>query len=289
MTPLATSSTGVQASVRRPVKAVFPLGGLGTRRLPASKTIPTEMMPVLDKPLIQYAVEEAYASGFREMLFVTGHNLRSVEDHFDLNLELERQLEQAKQTDLLDLVRAITPGDMACAFVRQPRPLGIANALLCVEHLLENEPFAVLLPQELWVGAPPVLQQLVETFERTQRSVVGVSSFNSEFLGTSSRLRPLDVSLAVSGGSERAGRCVFGADLFRHLKNQRPEGEHPNSFGDAILRLAAAEGVDALLCDARRYDCGTREGHLRATVDLALSQEDLAADLVQLLSAGGMR
>ncbi|WP_300658943.1 UTP--glucose-1-phosphate uridylyltransferase [Hydrogenophaga sp.] len=273
------------------MKAVFPLGGYGAYRLPASKTIPAEMIPLLDKPLIQYAVEEAYAAGFREMLFVSGHSLRSVEDHFDLNLELEHQLEQSNESELLQLVRAITPGDMSCAFVRQPRSLGIGNALLCVEHLLKGEPFALLLPQEIWLGNPPVLEQLLGSFEQTQRSLLGVAARDEKFVSTAHNLRKLDSASRGYLEREHVGRCIFTGDLFIHLKRQRSVGYGYEriSLSSSIEELAAAQGVHILPCAGRRYDCGTREGHLRAMFDLAIADESLASDLTNHLLAGSLR
>src|SRR6476660_4262590 len=133
-------------------KAVFPVAGLGTRFLPATKAIPKEMLPVVDKPLIQYAVEEAYEAGIRDMVFVTGRSKRAIEDHFDTAYELENELENAGKEEMLALVRGIAPEDMNCLFVRQPRSLGLGHAVLCAEPLVGNEPFAVLLADDLMVG-----------------------------------------------------------------------------------------------------------------------------------------
>jgi CTP:molybdopterin cytidylyltransferase MocA len=144
-------------------KAIFPVAGLGTRFLPATKAQPKEMLPVVDKPLIQYAVEEAYAAGVREMIFVTGRHKRPIEDHFDMTYELEVALEQANKQELLDVVRSVKPDDMECIYVRQAQALGLGHAVLCAQRLVGNEPFAVLLADDLMVG-PPVLQQMVEQF-----------------------------------------------------------------------------------------------------------------------------
>ncbi|MGD9585941.1 MAG: UTP--glucose-1-phosphate uridylyltransferase, partial [Brachymonas sp.] len=145
-------------------KAVFPIAGLGTRFLPATKASPKEMLPVVDKPLIQYAVEEAYAAGIRQMIFVTGRTKRSIEDHFDTAYELESELEAAGKTALLDLVRSIMPEDMQCVYVRQPRALGLGHAVSCAHQLVGDEPFAVLLADDLMVGEPPVMSQMVQQF-----------------------------------------------------------------------------------------------------------------------------
>jgi UTP--glucose-1-phosphate uridylyltransferase len=146
-------------------KAIFPGGGLGTRFLPATKAQPKEMLPVVDKPLIQYAVEEAYAAGVREMIFVTGRHKRPIEDHFDMTFELEVALEQAgKASELLDVVRSVKPDDMECIYVRQAQALGLGHAVLCGQRLVGNEPFAVLLADDLMVGETPILAQMVEQF-----------------------------------------------------------------------------------------------------------------------------
>ena len=158
-------------------KAVFPVAGLGTRFLPATKASPKEMLPVVDKPLIQYAVEEAYEAGIRDMIFVTGRSKRAIEDHFDTAYELENELEAAGKLDLLNLVRSVQPDDMDCAFVRQPRSLGLGHAVLCAEPLVGKEPFAVLLADDLMVGpkdGEPVLKQMAAAFRQQGRSVIAV-------------------------------------------------------------------------------------------------------------------
>ncbi len=155
-------------------KAIFPVAGLGTRFLPATKAQPKEMLPVVDKPLIQYAVEEAYAAGIREMIFVTGRHKRPIEDHFDMAFELEHELELAGKHELLQLVQSIKPDDMECVFVRQPKSLGLGHAVLCGERLVRGEPFAVLLADDLMVGEPPVLAQMVAQFNALQASILAV-------------------------------------------------------------------------------------------------------------------
>ena len=153
-------------------KAILPVAGLGTRSLPATKALPKEMLPVVDKPLIQYAVEEAYAAGVREMIFVTGRHKRALEDHFDLTFELEAALEDAGKTALLEVVRSVKPDDMECVYVRQPRALGLGHAVLCGRSVVGDEPFAVLLPDDLMIGEPPILAQMIEQFERRRGSIV---------------------------------------------------------------------------------------------------------------------
>jgi UTP--glucose-1-phosphate uridylyltransferase len=155
-------------------KAIFPVAGLGTRFLPATKAQPKEMLPVVDKPLIQYAVEEAYAAGIREMIFVTGRHKRPIEDHFDMTFELEVALEQAGKQDLLDVVRSVKPADMECIYVRQAQALGLGHAVLCAQRLVGDEPFAVLLADDLMVGETPVLKQMVQQYEEWRVSILAV-------------------------------------------------------------------------------------------------------------------
>src|SRR5574337_1835935 len=158
-------------------KAIFPVAGLGTRFLPATKAQPKEMLPVVDKPLIQYAVEEAYAAGVREMIFVTGRHKRPIEDHFDMTFELEIALEQSGKRDLLEVVRSVKPDDMECIYVRQPQALGLGHAVLCAQRLVGNDPFAVLLADDLMVGpenGQPVLKQMVEQFKEWRASILAV-------------------------------------------------------------------------------------------------------------------
>jgi UTP--glucose-1-phosphate uridylyltransferase len=155
-------------------KAVFPVAGLGTRFLPATKASPKEMLAVVDKPLIQYAVEEAYAAGIREMIFVTGRNKRSIEDHFDTAYELEAELAATGKDALMTLVHSIKPDDMDCVYVRQPRALGLGHAVLCAERLVHGEPFAVLLADDLMIGEPPIMQQMTQLFDEHQCSILAV-------------------------------------------------------------------------------------------------------------------
>ena len=161
-------------------KAIFPVAGLGTRFLPATKAQPKEMLPVVDKPLIQYAVEEAYAAGVRELIFVTGRHKRPIEDHFDMTYELEVALEKSAKQELLDVVRGVKPDDMECIYVRQAQALGLGHAVLCGRRLVGNEPFAVLLADDLMVGETPVLKQMVDQFADWRASILAVQEVPPE-------------------------------------------------------------------------------------------------------------
>jgi len=189
-------------------KAVFPIAGLGTRFLPATKASTKEMLPVVNKPLIQYAVEEAYAAGVRHMIFVTGRTKRSVEDHFDTAYELETELELAGKSHLLKVARSIAPDDMVCSYVRQPRALGLGHAVLCAKPLMGNDPFAVLLADDLMVGQPPVLQQMMQQFAQWRASMLAVQDVLREGVclplsGPALRLRQHAEIFAGHGGLGR--------------------------------------------------------------------------------------
>jgi UTP--glucose-1-phosphate uridylyltransferase len=296
----------------RPIrKAVFPVGGLGTRFLPATKAIPKEMLPVVDKPLMQYAVEEAYAAGIREMIFVTGRNKRAIEDHFDTAYELEAELQAAGKGALLELVTSIKPDDMDCFYVRQPRALGLGHAVLCAERLVGDEPFAVLLADDLMIGreqfsgGPTVLAQMVQAHaaspgmvlavqdvprEDTRRygvvDVRGVNAPLAEVFGMVEKPAPdkAPSTLAV------AGRYILTPSVFDSIRRQPRGAGGEIQLTDGIAALIGTERVQAFRYDGRRYDCGSKEGFLEATIDLALANPALApavrAHLDRLQSAG---
>lgn len=279
-------------------KAVFPVGGMGTRFLPATKAIPKEMLPVVDKPLIQYAVEEAYAAGIREMIFVTGRHKRAIEDHFDTAYELEAELEAGNKRALLELVHAIKPDDMDCVYVRQPRALGLGHAVLCAERLVGDEPFAVLLADDLMMGrdqtrgGPTVLQQMVQAYERDPGTVLavqdvprsetrrygvvdvrGVSGNVAEVFGMVEKPLPevAPSTLAV------AGRYILTPAVFDSIRRQPRGAGGEIQLTDGIAALIGIEKVFAFRYEGTRYDCGSKEGFLEATIDLALANPELSA------------
>ena len=269
-------------------KAVFPVAGLGTRFLPATKASPKEMLPVVDKPLIQYAVEEAYAAGIRHMIFVTGRSKRAIEDHFDTAYELEAELEAAGKKELLELVRSIQPSDMDCAFVRQPRSLGLGHAVLCAEPLVGKEPFAVLLADDLMVGPPggqPVLAQMATAFRKQGRSVIAVQEVPEDQVhkygivagepagGPLIRIQRIVEKPKAAEAPSRmgvAGRYILTPSVFDEIRNQ-PRGVGGEiQLTDGIARLMNNEAVYAFQYEGKRYDCGSKDGFLQATVELAL-------------------
>ena len=278
-------------------KAVFPVAGLGTRFLPATKAQPKEMLPVVDKPLIQYAVEEAYAAGIRHMIFVTGRSKRAIEDHFDTAYELENELEVAGKLQLLAVVRSVQPADMDFSYVRQPRSLGLGHAVLCAEHLVGNEPFAVLLADDLMVGldagiqpGQPVMAQMAEQFAVLGRSVLAVQEVPPEqtrrygiVAGEKTGERLMKVSAMVEKPAPEvapsrmavAGRYILTPAVFEHIRNQKPGVGGELQLTDGIASLMKKEAVYAYEYFGKRYDCGSKEGFLEATVELAMQHPEV--------------
>ena len=279
-------------------KAVFPVAGLGTRFLPATKAQPKEMLPVVDKPLIQYAVEEAYAAGIRQMIFVTGRNKRAIEDHFDTAYELESELETAGKKELLALVRSVAPDDMNCSFVRQPRSLGLGHAVLCAEHLVGNEPFGVLLADDLMIGpsgGKPVLAQMTDAFSRLGTSLLAVQEVPleqvrrygivaGEKITNIEGCRLTRVSHMVEKPAPEAapsrmgvaGRYILTPAVFGHIRNQERGAGGEIQLTDGIAGLLNTEIVHAFEYEGKRFDCGSKHGFLEATVELALQHPEVS-------------
>ena len=274
-------------------KSVFPIAGLGTRFLPATKASAKEMLPVVDKPLIQYAVEEAYAAGIRQMIFVTGRTKRSVEDHFDTAYELETELEAAGKKELLSLARSISPADMSCVYVRQPRALGLGHAVLCAADLVGNEAFAVLLADDLMVGQPPVMAQMVKQYEQWRASVLAVQDVPREHTKRYGIVSGQEVEkdvVDVTGIIEKpapevapttlavAGRYILTPGVFAELKSL-PRGVGGEiQLTDGIANLLRREMVFAYRYQGVRYDCGSKLGFLQATVDLGVGHPEVGTE-----------
>lgn len=280
-------------------KAVFPIAGLGSRFLPATKASAKEMLPVVDKPLIQYAVEEAYEAGIRHMIFVTGRTKRSIEDHFDTAYELENELEQAGKTELLKLARSISPDDMVCSYVRQSKALGLGHAVLCAKPLVGDEPFAVLLADDLMVGQPSITSQLVEQFNQLQSSILAVQDVPREHTnryGIVSGSAINDVLTELSGIVEKpapsvapgtlavAGRYILTPGIFQELQNTPKGAGGEIQLTDAIAQLLNKEKVFAFRYQGTRYDCGSKLGFLQATVDLGEHHPQVGAEFAAWLA-----
>ena len=279
-------------------KAIFPVAGLGTRFLPATKAQPKEMLPVVDKPLIQYAVEEAYAAGIREMIFVTGRHKRPIEDHFDMTFELEVALEQSGKQELLDVVRSVKPADMECIYVRQAQALGLGHAVLCAQRLVGDEPFAVLLADDLMVGDTPVLKQMVQQYEEWRVSILAVQEVPAEqtrrygiVAGTAISDQLMDVSRIVEKPAPEvapsrlgvAGRYILTPGVFHEIANQQRGVGNEIQLTDGIAGLLRREKVFAYRYEGKRYDCGSKEGFLQANVELALAHPELGPGFKEFL------
>ena len=299
-------------------KAVFPVAGLGTRFLPATKAQPKEMLPVVDKPLIQYAVEEAYAAGIRHMIFVTGRNKRAIEDHFDTAYELEAELEASQKDELLNLVRGIQIDDMDCSYVRQPRSLGLGHAVLCAERIVGYEPFAVLLADDLMINpttiatsmspttptqeAPtaglPVLAQMVQMFEELGTCILAVQEVPLAWVsrygivaGEKVQDRLTRVTQIVEKPQPEnapstmavAGRYILTPEIFSHIRNQATGANGEIQLTDGIASLLQLQAVHAYQYFGTRFDCGSKAGFLEATVQLALQHPEVGVAFRQYL------
>jgi UTP--glucose-1-phosphate uridylyltransferase len=274
-------------------KAVFPVAGLGTRFLPATKASPKEMLAVVDKPLIQYAVEEAYAAGIREMIFVTGRNKRAIEDHFDTAYELEAELAANGKDALMALVNAIKPDDMECVYVRQPKALGLGHAVLCAEHLVRGEPFAVLLADDLMVGDPPIMLQMTDLFARYQCSILAVQevpqdqtnrygivqgeALGPDLVNITGLVEKPDPSVAQSNLAV-AGRYILTPAVFKQIRAQPRGAGGEIQLTDGLAALLGTEQVLAYRYHGKRYDCGSKLGLLQASVDLGETHPELGGE-----------
>jgi UTP--glucose-1-phosphate uridylyltransferase len=285
--------------MRKVTKAVFPVAGLGTRFLPATKANPKEMMPVVDKPLIQYAVEEAIAAGITELIFVTSSSKRAIEDHFDSNFELEASLAERGKEDLLQIVRGILPEGISCAYIRQKSPRGLGHAVLCAKQLITNEPFAVLLADDLIDGrAKSCLQQMIEVFNETQASVIAVEKIpmqETKRYGIVDVAQNLDKVASIKSIVEKPEPSVAPSDLgvvgryiltpqILALLETTPQGSGGEiQLTDGIAKLLLEEPVYACRFEGKRYDCGSKMGYLEATVAYALKHPELALEFKQCL------
>lgn len=279
-------------------KAVFPVAGLGTRFLPATKASPKEMLSIVDKPLIQYAVEEAIAAGITDMIFITGRNKRAIEDHFDKAYELEAELEARNKQVLLDTIRSIKPDNVECFYVRQAQTLGLGHAVLCAERLVNGEPFAVLLADDLLDSATPVMRQMAALYEKHGCSIIGVENIAPEasrsygvVSGTAFGERLLKLNgIVEKPAPEEApstlgvvGRYVLTPSIFKHLRDLQPGAGGEIQLTDGIAALLKQETVLAYQFDGTRYDCGSKIGYLEATVQLALRHPEVKEEFAAFL------
>ncbi len=280
-------------------KAVFPVAGLGTRFLPATKASPKEMLPIVDKPLIQYAVEEAVAAGITDLIFVTGRAKRAIEDHFDKAYELEAELQAKGKTKLLKETRELLPEGVTCVYVRQSEALGLGHAVLCARHLVGNEPFAVILADDLIDAHVPAMKQMVQVQAKHGGSVIAVQNVSREETASYGIVSVEKVSAGLSRITNIVekpkpedspstlgvvGRYVLSPRIFHFLENLRPGTGREIQLTDAISRLLREENVMAYEFQGQRYDCGSKLGYLQATVNYALKHPELAAEFRTFLA-----
>ncbi|NYT38051.1 UTP--glucose-1-phosphate uridylyltransferase GalU [Allopusillimonas soli] len=273
-------------------KAVFPVAGMGTRFLPATKAMPKEMLPIVDKPLIQYAVEEAIAAGITDLIFVTGRNKRAIEDHFDNVPELEAELEAKNKTKLLEIVRNVIPAHVNCIYTRQPAPLGLGHAVLCAAPIVGNEPFAVLLADDLIDADTSVTRQLIDAAHQQNGSVLAIQDVdreNTEKYGIISGDKVNGNTTRLSGIIEKpspadapstlavVGRYVLEPQVFEHLRQTQAGVGGEVQLTDAIASLLKAKGVFGLEYAGTRYDCGNKAGFFQATIALGRKYHGLEA------------
>ncbi|AKP73162.2 UTP--glucose-1-phosphate uridylyltransferase [Piscirickettsia salmonis] len=269
-------------------KAVFPVAGMGTRFLPATKATPKEMLPVVDKPLIQYAVEEAIEAGIKELIFVTSSNKRAIEDHFDRHYELEKRLEEAGKAQFLSIVRDILPQGVSCSYVRQAEPLGLGHAVLCAESLVGAEPFAVILADDLIANDGPLcLSQMVEKYnDKGADCVLAVQevpegdTHKYGIVATESSDRVIHMvekPKPENAPSRQAvvGRYILSPEIFTALKNTSQGAGGEIQLTDAIASVLQNQRVLAYPFTGKRYDCGSKLGFLEATLDYALDHPEL--------------
>ena len=283
-------------------KAVFPVAGMGTRFLPATKASPKEMLPIVDKPLIQYAVEEAVAAGITDMIFVTGRSKRAIEDHFDKAYELESELERRGKTEMLEFVRNLLPKNINCIYIRQAEALGLGHAVLCAKPVVGDEPFAVLLADDLLDGDKPVMQQMVETYNYYRCSVLGVQDVPRADTASygivaarplAERVERVDAIVekpqpAVAPSTLAVvGRYVLTPRIFHYLENVQPGAGGEIQLTDAISALLHEQQVLAYRYEGVRYDCGSKLGYLQATVEYALRHPEVGGEFSAYLRALG--
>ena len=279
-------------------KAVFPVAGMGSRFLPATKATAKEMLPVVDKPLIQYAVEEAVAAGITDMVFITGRNKRAIEDHFDKAYELEATLEAQGKTELLRLVQSVVPKHVNCIYIRQAEPLGLGHAVLCAKPVIQDEPFAVILADDLIDGSTPIIKQMVDVFAKHQCSILGVQdvprAHTKQYGIVSSTNLEMNVE-RVHGIVEKpkpevapstlavVGRYILTPRIFHHLENIQPGAGGEIQLTDGIAELIKEEQLLAYRFSGIRYDCGSKLGYLQAQVSFGLKHPELRHDFAAYL------
>jgi UTP--glucose-1-phosphate uridylyltransferase len=279
-------------------KAVFPVAGMGSRFLPATKATAKEMLPVVDKPLIQYAVEEAVAAGITDMVFITGRNKRAIEDHFDKAYELEATLAEQGKDELLRVVQSVVPKNVNCIYIRQAEPLGLGHAVLCAKPVIQDEPFAVILADDLIDGERPIVKQMVDVFAKHQCSILGVQDVPREhtkqygIVSSTNLEKDIESVLSIVEKPKPevapstlavVGRYILTPRIFHHIENIKPGAGGEIQLTDAIAALIGEERLLAYRFDGVRYDCGSKLGYLQAQVAYGLKHEALREEFAAYL------
>lgn len=285
--------------MNRPAKAVFPVAGLGTRFLPVTKASPKEMLPIVDKPLIQYAVEEAAEAGITEMIFITGRTKRAIEDHFDKAYELEVELEARGRKETLEELRSMLPRGMNCIYMRQSEALGLGHAVLCARPVVGPEPFAVILADDFIDGKPGAMAQMMEIYRQHGSSILGVEDVAPSETASYGIVDAVDIAprlLHVNGIVEKpqpedapsnlavVGRYLFTPRIFDHLENVLPGKGGEIQLTDGIASLMQEERVLAYRFQGKRYDCGSKLGYMKANVELAMRHPVIGQEFSLYLS-----
>lgn len=282
-------------------KAVFPVAGLGTRFLPATKANPKEMLPIVDKPLIQYAAEEAISAGINELIFVTSSAKRAIEDHFDKNYELECELEKKNKTHLLEIVHGVLPKNVRCVYVRQPEALGLGHAVLCAKEVVGDSPFAVILADDLIDGeGQGCLSQMVAQFDKHQCSILGIQKVDKDATDKYGIIKADSMEQGIAAVEQIVekpapsqapsnlavvGRYILTPRIFELLIETKKGAGGEIQLTDAIAELLKEESVMAYLFKGKRYDCGSKLGYLQATVEYALKHPELKMDFMNYLKS----
>ncbi len=280
-------------------KAVFPVAGMGTRFLPATKANPKEMLPVVDKPLIQYAAEEAVAAGVDTLIFVTGRNKRSIEDHFDTAYEMERELEAKGKKEMLEVLRGILPKHVNCVFIRQSEALGLGHAVLCAKPVVNGDPFAVILADDLInFSAKPCLSQMVDVFNYQHCSILGTQTVDKKHVSSYGIVDGTEVKpglMEVSGIVEKpdikdapsttavVGRYILMPQIFEKLETTKRGAGGEIQLTDAIAQLLQEQRVLSYTFEGKRFDCGSKLGYLKAQVEFALEHEEVGSKFREYL------
>jgi UTP--glucose-1-phosphate uridylyltransferase len=286
--------------LNRITKAVFPVAGMGTRFLPATKASPKEMLPVVDKPLIQYAVEEAVAAGITQMVFITGRNKRAIEDHFDKAYELETELAARNKHKMLELVQGILPRHVSCIYVRQTEALGLGHAILCARPVVGHEPFAVILADDLIDGTPPVMRQMVDVYARERCSVLAVENVARSETASYGivKAEPGERGMhRITGMVEKpapdvapstlavVGRYLLTPEIFDYLEKVKPGAGGEIQLTDGIAAMLDQQRALAYEFQGVRYDCGSKLGYLQANVLFAMRHPEISGEFSKFVDS----